>query len=370
MATKWVNKCRFLEFVKKAGNPGIVTIYTGDIQCCRQGSDTSFMDMDVHPNAVALLNNYVPLSTVFTFDTRNKKIHIQSPYTVDIALKDYERVDNISKITGAVPASVSVGAVPQGEYSKNQLVEELREVKSEYDKEPLQLACIETRTMLKSLHNWINKQENVTCMYVLSFIDNYRAKRVLGYAYPTILVPSMTDKVMVANGFHPVLPFSESFKSDTYMLIDVGFQTFPNGMCCDITEMIPIGNPPDYMKKFVKMVRDLCDNAFEMARKYRNFSTLSKYIRRRTREMVHNYLKEEGVTCNENDLPSDFMGHALGHPVGITVHDPRSGNEMKEGSTWALEPAVYFTESRPIAEFLEMKGINFLGARIERVGVM
>ena len=164
-----------MNFVKKANNPTIVTIYTGDIQCCRQGSDTSFMDMDVHPNAVALLNNYVPLSTVFTFDMGGKKVHIQSPYTVDIALEGYERVDNVSKLTGAVLASVSVGAVPQGEFfkNKNQIVEELREVKSEYEIEQLKLTCCETNKVLELLRKWINKQENVTCMNVLSFIDNY-----------------------------------------------------------------------------------------------------------------------------------------------------------------------------------------------------
>ena len=175
---------------------------------------------------------------------------------------------------------------------------------------------------------------------------------------------------MVANKFHPV-PVNVVIPNNNYVLIDMGFKVYPSGMTCDITRMIPVGNPPDYMKEFVAMVEFLCKFAISSIRVGMHFSTLEDMVQSESARVLKSYLEKYLDQKIEEYLPNTQI-HSLGHPVGLSVHDPLVSGLIVDNSVFAFEPAIYLKKGtcRPINMFLKKFNIDFLGGRCEKTHIV
>ena len=259
-------------------------------------------------------------------------------------------------------------------------MERLRETKTKKEIKEIKLVCSKSMKTLHKIQDELNSDSTKTVEDIMWFIEEQRVNSRMSMAYPPIIIPSMTSSLMESNEFHPVVPGNVPIHTNDYVLIDCGFKS-PNGMTCDITEMIPVGTPPQYMKKFVNIVEYLCNYAITQAREGMLFKTLEQIVNEEMKRKFIEYLKEYVEVPNNmynnisniNPQPGKIVlqPHSLGHTVGYGVHDVNS-TVLKKNSALALEPGIYVKRGMHecINKFLDKFDINYLGARCERVGIM
>ncbi len=132
------------------------------------------------------------------------------------------------------------------------------------------------------------------------------------------------------NGALPhAVPTVRKLREGEPIVIDMGLRL--NGYCSDMTRTVVLGKPSDLILERIRLVRKAQLAAIQTIR--------------------------PGITCREADQAARKIisaagcganfGHALGHGVGLAVHEPpslssRSRKKLREGMVLTVEPGIYF----------------------------
>ena len=142
--------------------------------------------------------------------------------------------------------------------------------------------------------------------------------------------------------FDPIIAFGEStsmphyhlrdipLKKNQAVLIDIGVKL--NEYCSDMTRVVFFGDSNDQMKEIYQVVWDAHELALQSCRPGVKISDLDGIAR--------NHISEQGF--------GEYFGHALGHGIGLEVHECFSVSAkassdllLREGMVLTVEPGIY-----------------------------
>ncbi len=132
-----------------------------------------------------------------------------------------------------------------------------------------------------------------------------------------------------ANSSRPhAIPGDLRIARNSFVMIDMGCSL--KGYNSDITRMVVVGNPGKKFRKLHEIVSSAQAGAIEIIRPGARIADVD----RTAREYIHS----KGF--------GKYFGHALGHGVGMAVHEQpgiskRSEGLLKPGMVFTVEPAIY-----------------------------
>lgn len=146
---------------------------------------------------------------------------------------------------------------------------------------------------------------------------------------------------IVATSSHSAIPHwetsQEKIKNNAPLLIDMG--VIFNGYCSDFTRTLYIGKADKEFKYYYELVKTAWFKAFERVKEGVPIYELDKVVR--------SYFESKGVLS--------YFTHALGHGIGIEIHEhPRVYYKkqkkwlkeyplIKDGMVFTIEPGLYFS---------------------------
>ena len=127
-------------------------------------------------------------------------------------------------------------------------------------------------------------------------------------------------------------PQNIPLKKGNWILIDFGC-TF-GGFCSDMTRTFIFGKASEKQKKLYNIVKEAQSRARAAAR--------SEITARYLDSIARDYIVQQGY--------GDMFGHALGHGVGIRIHEqprvsPHVDELLEESCVVTIEPGIYLEES-------------------------
>ncbi|GAB4340697.1 MAG: aminopeptidase P family protein [Desulfobulbaceae bacterium] len=204
------------------------------------------------------------------------------------------------------------------------LVERLRERKSKEEVEAIRRSVLLNEQVFQEIHKTV--RPGMTEAQVALAIEN--TMRRLGAERPSF-------ETIVACGVNAARPHAvpgeRVLAEGETLLVDMGLVL--DGYCSDMTRTVVLGRPDALFRERLRIVR-------------RAQLAATRVIR-------------EGVTCREVDLAArriireagygDFFGHALGHGVGLEVHEEprlssRSRKKLRSGMVVTVEPGIYLPD--------------------------
>lgn len=137
------------------------------------------------------------------------------------------------------------------------------------------------------------------------------------------------------------IPTDYVIQNQDIILLDFGCVL--DGYCSDMSRTIFVGEPTDKQKEIYKLVKDAHYNAVQKIKIQDTAKKADEYGRKNIQEAGYDY------------------AHALGHGVGIEVHEKplisyRSEEILEEDMVFTIEPGIYIE--------------NEFGVRIEDTGVL
>lgn len=146
---------------------------------------------------------------------------------------------------------------------------------------------------------------------------------------------SLSFPVIAASGPNSALPHAipedRRFKRGEPLLFDFGAKL--NGYCSDISRTVVIGEPDNIFQEVYKTLFDAQQKAVEAIRPGIRCSDIDKIAREHIDSSKFN----------------GKFGHALGHGVGIAIHEPPrlsrlDNTQLESGMVVTVEPGIYIPE--------------------------
>lgn len=160
----------------------------------------------------------------------------------------------------------------------------------------------------------------------------FRKRGATGHAYSPIVACAGNACTLHYNAN------TDKLKKSTLLLIDVGARQ--SGYAADITRTYALGTPTRRQIEVHNAVRQVYDRSLEL---YRPGMEL-KELQEKSDEYMIEALQSLGLYANQDDLRRYFP-HALGHGLGIDVHDPLKGHSaLRANMVLTLEPGIYIPE--------------------------
>lgn len=204
------------------------------------------------------------------------------------------------------------------------LVEKMRIIKSENELNVLRESVLLNEKVFNLVYNTI--EPGMTEQEIALAIE--LTMREMGAEKPSF----ETIVAFGANAAKPhAVPTGRVLATGDIVLVDMGLVL--NGYCSDMTRTFIFGKPNKTFKKRLRIVRQA--------------------------QLAGQKAIRPGVTCREVDNAArkvidkagygDFFGHALGHGVGLAVHeDPRlstrSRKRLRPGMVVTVEPGIYIPD--------------------------
>lgn len=204
------------------------------------------------------------------------------------------------------------------------LVERQREIKTEDEIAKIRKSVLLNEKVFQKVY--VSVKPGITEGKIALAIEN--TMRRMGAERPSF----DTIAAFGTNGAKPhAVPGSTVLKKGETVLVDMGLVL--DGYCSDMTRTFTVGKPDKLFRERLRVVR-------------RAQLAAVKKIR-------------PGITCREVDMAArnvirnagygDYFGHALGHGVGLDVHEePRlssqSRKKLREGMVVTVEPGIYLPE--------------------------
>ena len=115
-------------------------------------------------------------------------------------------------------------------------------------------------------------------------------------------------------------------------MIDMG--AMYKGYCSDLTRTVFVGQPTDQFRQVYNIVLDAQQTAMSEARAGMTGGAIDQIAR--------NVIEGHGY--------AEYFGHALGHGVGLAVHEfprlgPNAPEEVKNSMVFTIEPGIYLPGS-------------------------
>ncbi|MFA5143146.1 MAG: Xaa-Pro peptidase family protein [Candidatus Omnitrophota bacterium] len=132
-----------------------------------------------------------------------------------------------------------------------------------------------------------------------------------------------------ANSSKPhAVPAARRITRNSYVMIDIG--CLLKRYASDMTRMVVVGKARPRMDKIWKVVSDAQARAIDLIRPGGDIAKVDAAARE--------YIKNKGF--------GKYFGHALGHGVGMEVHEkpnisPMSEGRLQSGMVFTVEPAIY-----------------------------
>lgn len=286
-----------------------------------------------------------PQKTVFYTDSRyfhsaetNKKAD-KGFFDIEIALQDGMFYDNLSELlkdAKRILVEESFVTLEKQAQLKEKLcnhefvcgasaaLSAMRAVKTENELEFIIKAQQITDKAFDYIVGYIadNLSSSLTEAKIARELDFYMIENgASGVAFDTIAVSG--EKSSMPHGVPEELPLSKGF-------LTMDFGAAFNGYASDMTRTICIGKPSDDMKKVYNTVLNAQLKALEYIEEGKSGKSIDAAAR--------DYIKECGY--------GDFFGHALGHSLGLEIHEnpnfsPSNEKSMPEGCVISVEPGIY-----------------------------
>ena len=198
------------------------------------------------------------------------------------------------------------------------MIEKQRLIKDEEEIQNIKKACKITDECFEHIVNYI--KPGMTEKQIAREIDDYYYKYAEGTSFDTIVASGENSSKPHA------IPSDRKIQDIDIITIDMGCKI--NGYCSDMTRTIFVGKVPDYIKPIYELVLKNQEQVLRDMRENSNTKMIT--------EMVDNDFR-----LNNYDLI-----HALGHGVGLNVHESpilsiNSESLLKENMVVTNEPGIY-----------------------------
>ncbi|MEA4988714.1 MAG: Xaa-Pro peptidase family protein [Anaerovorax sp.] len=204
------------------------------------------------------------------------------------------------------------------------LVEEIRQIKDEYELDAIKRAAALTDDcfshMLSILKSGMTEKEAA-----LEIEFFFKKNGAMGLSFDSICVSGVRSSLP-----HGV-PTDKKLESGDFLTMDFG--CILDGYCSDMTRTVAIGSVTPEQKQIYNLVLQAQKTAIEGLK--------------------------AGMSCVEGDRLArqviidagyaDYFGHGLGHGVGLEIHEaptlsPRGKGLLKENMTVTIEPGIYLPQ--------------------------
>ena len=246
----------------------------------------------------------------------------------DVSLDDYENFFMFCENVGFEEHYVTYADYKEfiRKYKINNLVEteyiieKQRMIKDEDEIKNIKTACEITDNCFSYIVSFI--KPGMTEKQIANEIEEYYRSRADGLAFDTIVASGENSSKPHA------IPTDRKIQKEDIITIDMGCKY--NGYCSDMTRTIFVGKVPEVVKPVYDLV---LKNQMQTLNDYKDGSNI-----RLLTKMVINDFK-----LHDHDLI-----HALGHGVGLEIHEPPSINyktdlPLKENMIVTDEPGIYIT---------------------------
>ena len=198
------------------------------------------------------------------------------------------------------------------------MIEKQRMIKDEEEISCIRMACKITDECFEHIVNYI--KPGMTEKQIAREIDDYYYKKSGGIAFETIVASG-------ENSAKPhAVPTDREIQNIDIITIDMGCRV--NGYCSDMTRTIFVGEVPQYIKPVYDLVLKNQEQVLNDLKENANTKIISKMVDNDFRLNNHDFI------------------HALGHGVGLDVHEGptisiNSENILKENMVVTNEPGIY-----------------------------
>ena len=201
-----------------------------------------------------------------------------------------------------------------------ELIEKQRMIKDEEEIENIKKACKITDECFSYILSYI--KVGMTEKEIARKIDEYYEKNADGKSFETIVASGENSSKPHA------IPSERKIQKTDIITIDMGCKI--NGYCSDMTRTIFVGEVPEEIKKVYDLVLKNQEQVLKDLKENANTKQISKMVDNDFR--LHNY---------------DLI-HALGHGVGLNIHEGpilscNTENILKENMVVTDEPGIYIT---------------------------
>ena len=205
-------------------------------------------------------------------------------------------------------------------FAKNDLIEQLREIKSKDEVKKIRRAIALNLNAFKYLKRII--KPGLSEKELLFRLECYVKAKGATFSFDPI----------IASGANACFPHARvtarKFRKNDSILIDMGINI--NGYKSDLTRMFFLGKIPPHIRDIVEAVKIAQKKAIEKIKPGVRASEIDQQARKHL----------------EKNKLAKFFGHSLGHGVGLEIHEaPRISEKnsavLKEGMVFTVEPAVY-----------------------------
>ena len=198
------------------------------------------------------------------------------------------------------------------------MLEKQRMVKDEEEIESIRRACKVTDDCFEHIVNYI--RPGMTEKQIAREIDYYYYKHSEGLSFDTIVASGENSSKPHA------VPTDRRIQDKDIITIDMGCKI--NGYCSDMTRTICVGEVPEGVKHVYDLVLKNQEQALQDMKDNANTKQISKMV------------------DNDFRLNSYDLIHALGHGVGLEIHEGpilsiNSENTLRENMVVTNEPGIY-----------------------------
>ena len=203
------------------------------------------------------------------------------------------------------------------------LVERLRAVKDVLELEAIKDSIALTKKIFKSMARLV--RPGISEKFIARQAEIAFIKRASHPSFDLIVAAG-------ANSSKPhASPADKRIAKNSFVMMDMGCNL--NGYNSDITRMVVVGKMQEKFRKIYDIVHTAQVRAIAMIRPGRRIAEVDLAAR--------GYIQDQGF--------GKYFGHALGHGVGMAVHEQpnisRINEELlKPGMVFTVEPAIYIPE--------------------------
>jgi len=283
--------------ILKKGSPYLLTDFRFREQAEQQAKGFEIL---LYPKGI------IPLLQKLLVELGIKSLAFESAYTLHSTA---EKLNQLGK-------KLSIDMVPV-----TGLVENLRRIKSDSEIELLKRSVRLNEEVFQSVYSSI-KGDETEIDIALKIAATMRQKGAEGESFETIVATA------AASSLPHAVPTSRKLEKNRPLLIDMGLVL--NGYCSDMTRTLCLGKADKKYKEIHRIVRKAQLAGIQGVRA----GVTAKAVDSAARKVIvdSGYGKQ--------------FGHALGHGVGMAVHEeprisPKSRKKLQAGMVITIEPGIY-----------------------------
>lgn len=242
--------------------------------------------------------------------------HAVAPRDFPLELADHLRANDITVET-------------QGD-----LFDDRRRVKTEAELEGIRRAQRASEHAMDAIRERLRAGSDVTS-------EELRAEANGAFTESGVTTP---DIVIISHGAQTAVghePGSGPIAEGEPIVADLYPRDPETGCYADMTRTFCLGEPPEELIRYHRLVREALDLASQAVRPGVTGAELHRFVC----EFFHEHGFQTQLSKEQGEVLTDGFFHSLGHGVGLEVHEApglgRNGEELVVGDVLAVEPGLY-----------------------------